>query len=159
MLAPKRRGSKRELDDVVHDVDRCRPLCRHVVEPPCLSLISRICCRPRRKRLSTSYLHVIVCPSTPRTDCAAGFHPQVFMHARGSCLRSVVAPALPAAMADRPTKRMRGKTPPPRQPQMPLVGHKFDSEADAKKGRAVYLVTLPHPKAAKSADGFSLVSF
>ena len=60
---------------------------------------------------------------------------------------------------NRPTKRLRVKTPPPRLAQTPVVGMAMDDEeADEKKGRLVYLVTLPHPKQAFSAEGRPLVA-
>lgn len=59
--------------------------------------------------------------------------------------------------ADPPQKRLRCKTPPPRAPQTALVGLPYEgSEADAKKGRSVYLVTLSRPKAGTSASGRTL---
>ena len=65
-----------------------------------------------------------------------------------------------AQMASPPKRpRLRTKTPPPRRPQTPVVGIALEPrEADAKKGRQVYLVTLPHPKAGASTEGRPLVA-
>ena len=65
-----------------------------------------------------------------------------------------------AQMASPPKRlRLRTKTPPPRRPQVPVVGLALEPrEADAKKGRQVYLVTLPHPKAGASTEGRLLVA-
>ena len=62
------------------------------------------------------------------------------------------------AAVSRPARRLRSKTPPPAQPQTTLVGHKLEAEADSKKGRSIYLVTLPHPKTAVSDQGRPLVA-
>jgi hypothetical protein len=77
---------------------------------------------------------------------------------------------LPSQANQPQRKRMRTKTtpqttappPPPPAPPPPvqhaLVGVDLGEEADAKRGRRVYLVTLPHPKQATTATGRPLVA-
>ena len=57
------------------------------------------------------------------------------------------------------SKRLCVKTRRPPETQTTIVSNTLDAaEADEKKGRRVYLVTLPHPKRAVSADGRPLVA-
>ena len=55
-------------------------------------------------------------------------------------------------------RRLRGKTTPQHlQPQHPLPeALQLDDEGSAKDKRQVYLVTLPHPRQPRSADGINL---
>ncbi len=59
----------------------------------------------------------------------------------------------------RPNKRMRCKTPPPPPSSRPaVVGVALGSEGDSSSKRQVYLVTMPHPREARSSCGVSLVA-
>ena len=65
----------------------------------------------------------------------------------------------PTVVAQPPRKRLRVKTPPAHCMQKPLIGVMgLGAEADAKKGRRVYLVTLPHPRNGTAVSGRSLVA-
>lgn len=74
--------------------------------------------------------------------------------------RPLVNPPVPVG------KRLRSKTTVPTPPVLPLtssspevvVGVSLDEEADAKRGRRIYLVTLPRPKQSVNADGRTLVA-
>ena len=63
-------------------------------------------------------------------------------------------------MAELVRRRMRSKTTPPhRRPQNPLPDIlELGDEGTAEDKKKVYLVTLPHPKQDRSADGFPLVA-
>ena len=64
------------------------------------------------------------------------------------------------ALPWRPNKRLRCKTPPPRPPpQIPLPQPvELGEEADTDVKKSVYLVTLPHPRQARSSTGVILVA-
>ena len=64
------------------------------------------------------------------------------------------------ALPWRPNKRLRCKTPPPRPPpQIPLpLPVELGAEADTDVKKSVYLVTLPHPRQARSSTGVILVA-
>ena len=68
-------------------------------------------------------------------------------------------PATVVAQPPRKRLRLRGKTPPPLRTPETLIGVlDLSKEADATKGRSVYLVTLTHPRARTSASGRPLVA-
>ena len=56
-------------------------------------------------------------------------------------------------------KRLRSKTPPPRNPQAPLPGPLcLDEEAPQRMKRKAYLITFPHPRQETAASGEPLVA-